>query len=179
MSKVYLPTAEQFDITLGHLSKIAGVMSSKIDVSDWKGIQTAVKAGLAPTLFPVGTQFRAGGRLFDVIAYDYFKSAVDENAHTMTLMSHDLISSFQFDNPEAFYYAESELPAGTYNFTLPSNFGSWLAGTYQFTLTKALPSGGQLAIDSYATSDLTTRRVNAYDIPNETWGFKSNFILKR
>lgn len=168
MSKVYLPTAEQFDITLGHLSKIAGVMSSKIDVSNWKGIQTAVKAGLAPTLFPVGTQFTVshseyGDMSYDVVAHDYYKSVNDANAHTMTLQCHDLLPNImQVDNSEAFYYAEQALPAGTYNFTLTGGYNSWTAGTYQFTLTQTLPKGGQLFLNGSPSAALTTSQVNVY-----------------
>lgn len=78
----------------------------------------------------------------------------------------------QFSNAQAFYYAATELPAGTYHFTLGRNWGTHTkAGkTYQFTLTKPVPAGGQLRgmvqmpeqapanwrISSYANNTTTT-----------------------
>lgn len=167
MSKIYLPTSEQMDETLVNLDKIAGALGSKIDLSSWGGIQKAVRSGLAPELIPIGTQFTAphtkyGNIVFDVVAYDYFKSSKNENNHTMTLLSHDCITNAQYDGIEAFYYAENNLPAGTYNFTIDSTYVSWTAGTYQFTLTNELPKGGQLGILSFADKSLTELTVKSF-----------------
>ena len=77
----------------------------------------------------------------------------------------------QFSGWQAFLYAPAGLPAGTYNFTIATAWGSNLAaGTYQFTLANALPAGGQLAglrrwpdiaistwtLSSYASAESTT-----------------------
>ena len=167
MSKIYLPTSEQMDETLANLDKIAGALGSKIDLSSWASVQKAVRLGLAPELLPIGTQLVVshdtyGDMLYDVVAHDYFKSEGNDNAHTMTLMCHDLLPGLMYDMREAFYYAESELPAGTYNFTISSSYLSWTEGTYQFTLTKALPAGGQLTIDGSSTAALTSYNVKSY-----------------
>lgn len=167
MSKVYLPTSEQMDETLANLDKIAGALGSKIDLSSWKGIQKAVRSGLAPELIPIGTQLvvshdKYGDMVYDVVAHDYFKYEKDKNAHTMTLMSHDVIGGVQFDNSEAFYHAESALSAGMYNFTIANTYTKWEAGTYQFTLTQDLPLGGQLCISGVSNTSLTTLKVRAY-----------------
>lgn len=167
MSKVYLPTSEQMDTTLENLERIAGSLGSKAEITSWEDIERAVKAGDAPRLFPIGTQFTVphsayGEMVFDVVAHDYFKSAIDENAHTMTLMSHNLIGVVQFDGAEAFYYAETALPAGTYNVTLDETYASWEKGSYQFTLTKTLPEGGHLCINGAANAAITDRFVTAY-----------------
>lgn len=52
-----------------------------------------------------------------------------------------------FDNYEAFYYAERELPAGTYYITVGETWGNNCVkdATYHFTLTKPVPVGGQLS----------------------------------
>ena len=52
-----------------------------------------------------------------------------------------------FDNYEAFYYAEQELPAGTYYITVGATWGDNCVkdATYHFTLTKPVPAGGQLS----------------------------------
>ena len=167
MSRVYLPSAEQFDLMNEHLANIANALAMDMDISTWAGIQKAVRVGVAPDLIPVGTQLSVnhsvyGSRLYDVVAHNHFKSAHDKNAHTMTLMCHDQIAAVQFDSPEAFYYAESELPAGTYNFTLANAYSSWAAGTYQFTLITPLPAGGQLTISGASSNTLTSLRVQSY-----------------
>ena len=165
--RIYFPNSTQFKRINENLKVIAVAMNRNVDISTWAGIQKAVRSGIAPSLLPVGTQLTIEHDdydvcVYDVVAHDYFKSAIDETAHTMTLMSHDMLPRMQFDNPEAFYYAESELPAGTYHFTIPTTYGSWVAGTYQFTLQYALPMGGQLRISENSTKAITSARVLAY-----------------
>lgn len=167
MSKLFLPTKEQMDVMNENLAKIAKAVGSQVDISTWEGIQKAVRSGIAKDILPVGSQMAVnhsvyGTRLFDVVAHDYLKSVHDENAHTMTIQQHDLLPGTQFDASEAFYYAEAELPAGTYNFTLATAYSSWAEGTYQFTLTKPVPKGGQLAISGYADAAMTARQVSSY-----------------
>lgn len=167
MSRIYLPNASQFDLMNENLAKIANALGSDIDISTWAGIQKAVRVGVAPDLIPVGTQLLVshsvyGDMLYDVVAHNYFKSAHDANAYTMTLMCHDVLPTIGFDSPEAFYYASQTLPAGTYCFTLANSYKSWAAGTYQFSATDGLPVGGLFAIgnlaDSLLTSTVVTRR---------------------
>lgn len=167
MSKLFLPTKEQMDVMNENLAKIAKAVGSQVDISTWEGIQKAVRSGIAKDILPVGSQLAVnhsvyGTRMFDVVAHDYLKSVHDENAHTMTIQQHDLLPSTQFDAPEAFYYAEEELPAGTYNFTLTTAYSSWAEGTYKFTLTKPVPKGGQLAISGSADAAMTARQVRSY-----------------
>lgn len=173
MSELNIPTAEQFEVTIANLTNIATALGSKIDTSTWEGVRQAVKAGVAPQLFPVGTQFLVshsvyGSMRYDVVAHDYLKSVKDENAHTMTLQCHDVLPSIQLDNPEAFYSADVNLPAGTYNFTIATGNSSWTAGTYQITLRQNLPTGGQLVINGYPSQSLTTLSVNVYASSNST-----------
>lgn len=167
MSKLFLPTKEQMDVMNENLAKIAAAVGSQVDISTWEGIQKAVRSGIAKDILPVGTQLAVnhsvyGTRLFDVVAHDYLKSIHDENAHTMTIQQHDLLPGTQFDASEAFYYAEAELPAGTYNFTLVTAYNSWAEGTYQFTLTKPVPKGGQLDISGYVDTAMTALQVRSY-----------------
>lgn len=167
MSKVFFPNSEQFDEMNVNLAKIAKAVGGQVDVSTWAGVQRAVRMGIAPDIFPIGTQLLVshseyGDKLYDVVAHNYLKSVHDENAPTMTLLCHDLLPTVQFDSPEAFYYAEADLPAGTYNFTLATAYSSWAAGTYQFTTTQTLPKGGQFAISGYADAAMTARSVRAF-----------------
>lgn len=144
-----------------------------LNVDSWKSVQQVLRAGLAPKVFPIGTQLLMshsvyGDRLYDVVAHDYLKSVHDQNAHTMTLLQHDLLPALQFDASEAFYYAEVALPAGKYNFTLATAYGQWAAGTYQFTLANELPVGGQLTINGNAAAAITTRKVYAFSSRTNT-----------
>ena len=67
----------------------------------------------------------------------------------MILQSEKSLYGLQFDAPEAFYYAAEGLSAGTYNITLGDNYDTAYGGgaTYQFTLTQAVPAGGQITMD--------------------------------
>ena len=149
------------------LKLIAVAQGAAPEFTSWKQIQTAVAMGYGPRYFPVGSQLAVnhsvyGTRLFDVVAHDYLKSVHDENAHTMTIQQHDLLPGTQFDAPEAFYYAEAELPAGTYNVILATAYGGWAEGTYQFTLTQAVPAGGQLRINGYESAAITSLKVQSF-----------------
>lgn len=173
MSKIYLPYAEQFDLMNENLIRIASAIGSDMDISTWAGIQKAVRAGVAPSLIPVGTQLSVshsvyGDMLYDVVAHDHFRSAHDANAHTMTLMCSTILPTVQFDAPEALYYADAILPAGTYNFILATAYGQWVVGTYQFTLSSDVPVGGQLCISGNSGTTLTSLNVVSYASQNTT-----------
>lgn len=124
--------------------------SEKIVANDWSTVQQIIRSGMAPEVFPVGAQLKLehathGTIIMDVITHAYDKNQKGEFEHSMTLLSHDLVlNSIQFDNTEALYYCETELAAGTYNFTLPAEYDTAHGGgkTYQFTLANAVPAGG-------------------------------------
>lgn len=172
--KIFFPNSTQFDKMNEYLEMIAKAVGSQVDISTWGGIQKAVRAGIAPDILPIGTQLLVqhnvyGDMLYDVVAHDYFKSVHDDKAHTMTLMCHNLLPIMQFDGYEAFYYAETELPAGTYNFALPKDTDEWKRGTYQFTLTKPLPEGGLLMLNGSTDVPIVgSVTVDAYDSQTAT-----------
>lgn len=164
---VYFPHSEQFDEMNANLLRIANSIEGGGDFTGWDGMQRAVRAGLAPSEFPVGSQFTLthtvfGTRVCEVLAHDYLKSAHDANAHTMTCRIKSLLPAIQFDSPEAFFFADEAIPAGTYHFTISETYSSWAAGTYQFTLANQLPKGGQLCINGDASAAMTSRKVTAY-----------------
>lgn len=167
MSKLYLPTKEQMDTMNENLGKIAAAVGSQVDISTWAGIQKAVRSGIAKDILPIGTQLSVnhsvyGSCLFDVVAHDYLKNVNDPDGHTMTIMQHDLFASIQFDAPEALYYAETQLAAGTYCFNVAETYGAWLSGTYSFTLTQAVPADGQLCISGNRETELTSLQIQSY-----------------
>lgn len=162
-----IPSYEQWAKMNQYLNSIAVNLGSDVDVSTWAGVQKAVRLGIAPVLFPIGSQLKVnhsvyGEHLYDVVAHDYFKSAKNENAHTMTIMCHNSVDSLSFDGTEAFYCAETGLTAGTYHFTLESDYADWKAGAYQFTLKNDVPLGGHLVLPSSPAILLEGRAVRSY-----------------
>lgn len=99
--------------------------------------------------------------VFDVIGIDVETPSDSSKTHSLTLALHDCLAGVQFDAPEALYYAESGLAAGSYGFTFDGT-------KYTFTLTNAVPTGGQLVFDRgaaqikvYASSASTTTTETA------------------
>lgn len=149
------------------LKGINTMLNLRFDTNSWQGISQLVKSGQAPNYFPVGTQMKVphstyGTLTFDVVVHDYFKSPYNHNAPSMTLLCHDAIENFQFDAQQAFYYAEEEMPAGTYNFMVQTKTGNWDVGIYQFTLSSDVPAGGQLCFFADKNTILTANGVMSY-----------------
>ena len=139
----------------------------KITPEDWMQIQRDIRSGNGAVLYPVGTQLvlhhaTLGDILMDVVSHDTVKKDGDADAHTMTVLAHACLMNLQFDAPEAFYYAENGLAAGTYNITAAAAFSNWAAGTYQFTLAQAVPAGGQLCINGNYGTALTSLKVQSF-----------------
>lgn len=186
MAENYFPSAKDFDEMGDHLEAIATALLDEIYVdpysSSWATVQKAVRAGVAPHVIPVGTKLRATHKVYgtiwcDVVAHNHYKSADYENVYTMTLMCSNAITSLPFDSREAFYYADEELPAGTYHFTVPTTCGSWLAGTYQFTLQYPLPAGGQLCIRDNSSTPLESSLVTAFINITDDFSTQSSGIV--
>lgn len=140
-------------------------LTAATNIETWGDISNVVKLGLAPTLFPVGYEFttydsKTGRDIIWVVrGHDHHKASNSKIKHTMTLETKYVYSSttgnyftMGFCPPEAFYYAETEMPAGTYHFTWDYNNASIVSGTFQFTLSKPVPAGGQIVINTASSS---------------------------
>lgn len=138
-------------------------------VNTWEDIKNAVRLGLGAKLFPVGYEFTTEdattGAVITWVARDHDKHAATNGklTHSMTLEAKYVYSNstgtyltLVFDAYEALYYAAEEIPAGTYNFTWNYATGSMVNGTYQFTLTKAVPAGGQIVLGTNSSSTAIT-----------------------
>ena len=175
MIENYFPNAEDFDEMADHLDAIAHALGEQVDVSDWSGIQKAVKLGIAPKIFPIGTRLtvnhsKYGDMEYTVVAHNHFKNAQSKDAPTMTLMSNNVLPPLiQFDSGEAFYQTDTEMLAGKYGFTIPYTIGEWKAGNYYFTLYDTLPAGAsfyfgstpdevamQILVENFSTSTYYT-----------------------
>ena len=163
MAEIFnLPTKEQFDMQNAILASIASHVGTEgIKISNWKDVQRIVRMGLADKVFAVGDQFvsKYGADseiVWDVIGINHDIPTDKKYTNSLTIQAHDCILSAQFDAPEALYYAETELPAGTYNFTYNSV-------TYQFTLTQPVPAGGQITFPWAYNTDILTTKVSTYE----------------
>lgn len=160
------------------------IIANGWNVKDWKSVQKIVQVGAAEQYFPLGTQFNVshteyGNIIFDVVGHDHHKKVDDPNAHTMTLLMHDVIYNMRFDARELLWAntEDGALPAGTYTFTLYKGGNSGRMeedGTYQFTITKSIPVGGGWThstvgeyhggdASNYNPSNITNGVVTTYD----------------
>lgn len=115
-----------------------------------------VKAGVAPAVFTPGDQFApkwSNGQTEYVMNMDVVRVGTVLNQYGaerpgMELQSHYTVTNIQFDAAEAIWYCRVPLPAGTYYFTFGTNWGSNVhsGDVYHFTLTQAVPIGGQVVI---------------------------------
>lgn len=159
MGKVATEATLQRGVEL--LSVIAHNQITSFD--DYKIIQRIVKEGLAKDFFTEGDQITVkwndGSKDYDmpfnVVHFGNVVNADGETVPGMYLQSHYALPGLQFDGNEAFYYCSSQLAAGTYNVTMGNSWGSNVVSgkKYQFTLTQAVPAGGQLV---FTTASSTT-----------------------
>lgn len=137
----------------GEIDIIAGI----VKVESWADVKKIVRAGMASKIFSIGDQLtcqRGNDTLvWDIIGIDHDTPADPQFTHSLTLQLHDCFpTTMQFDAPEALYYAENGLTAGTYHFTIDST-------DYQFTLASDVAAGGQLIL-SFTGSTPTSISVS-------------------
>lgn len=160
-------------------------------VNTWEDIKNAVRLGLGAKLFPVGYEFTTEdattGAVITWVVRDHDKheAANGKLTHSMTLEakyvysnSAGTYSTLVFDANEALYYAAEEIPAGTYNFTWNYATGSMVNGTYQFTLTKAVPAGGQIVLGTNSSSTtITGCKIATYATVAATAAIESGIVV--
>lgn len=118
-------------------------------------LKRAIRAGYAKVFFDVGDQITTDYAAADGKTYSapWDVKHIDDTGVYFG-MHYAIPEDMQFDAPEAIYYAETELAAGTYHIAVGATYGNgWKAGqNIQFTLAQAVPAGGQIFID-FATSN--------------------------
>lgn len=157
-------------------------------VAGWPGVVNAVRLGHGPALFPVGYEFTTPDSdtgndiVWRVVGHDHHKAADPKLEHTMTLemkyaysTASGTYKSMQFDAPEALYYAEDGLPAGTYNFTLMAGYDLDYGGgkTFTFTLSKSIPAGGQIMFPWAYQKQSDTTLISTYASNDSTVAIES------
>lgn len=154
------------------------------DIASWDDVQRLVQQGLGPKAFPVGTQLKTqhadyGEILWDVVAHENHKKPGDDNAHTMSLLMSRVINGRQVDAPEALYYCETELAAGTYNFALMAGYDTAYGGgkSYQFTTTQPVPVGGQIMFPWGYNVQAMTVKISTFATSTATTPIESNIAV--
>lgn len=160
-------------------------------VNTWEDIKNAVRLGLGAKLFPVGYEFTTEDSVTGAVitwvvrGHDHHVAANDKLEHTMTLEAKYVYSSaggiyksFVFDATEALYFAAEELPPGTYHFTWNYDTVNMVSGTYQFTLTQAVPAGGQIKLGTNSNSTAITRcKIATYGTVGGTDAIESGIVV--
>lgn len=97
----------------------------------------------------------------------------------MILQSEKVLYTLQVDGTEAFYYAEAELPAGTYHVTLGDGYDTAYGGgaTYQFTLTKAVPAGGQIVWPWAYQKQASEAKISTYASGADTTAIETGVVV--
>ena len=154
-------------------------------ISTWNDVRNAVRLGLGAQLFPPGYEFEVACPNcnytipFVVRGHDTILVKNNKLAHAM-ILEHKYVyghngaaySAVQFDAPEALFYAEEGLTAGTYHFNWNDSNGLSV-GDYQFTLASGIPPHGQITINTSA------RTVTTYASVGATTAIESNVQLSQ
>lgn len=91
----------------------------------------------------------------------------------MILQSEKLLYNLQNDNTEAFYYnnTDAALPAGTYHVNLGGD------ATYQFTLTKEVPAGGQIVWPWAYNQQAANAKISTYASGSDRTALESGVVV--
>ena len=172
MSTLNLLSEETFIEKMDNQNILLAAIASNgggVKITSWSAVQQIVRLGLASKVFAIGDQFistKGNAQLvWDIIGFDHDVPADSQFKHSMTIQLHDCYTSAQFDATEALYYASEGLSAGTYCFTLLSGYDTTYGGgkTYQFTLTKDVPAGGQIMFPWSYNKQASTVQISTYE----------------
>ena len=182
------PTGADITVTDRKGEQTTVHIDTLLAVDSWADIRNAVRLGLGEKLFPPGYEFTTvdsdtGATIvWAVRGHDKHKAANDKLTHTMTIEakyvygnSAGTYKGVVFDAPEALYSAPNELPAGTYHFTIANQawYGTDNNKDYQFTLTKAVPAGGQIFLAATYNQAAEGKAVRTYASPDATDAIES------
>lgn len=172
MSTLNLLSEETFIEKMDNQNILLAAIASNgggVKITSWSVVQQIVRLGLASKVFAIGDQFVStkgdAQLIWDIIGFDHDVPADSQFKHSMTIQLHDCYTSAQFDATEALYYASEGLSAGTYCFTLLSGYDTTYGGgkTYQFTLTKDVPAGGQIMFPWSYNKQASTVQISTYE----------------
>jgi hypothetical protein len=104
---------------------------------------------------------------WDILGYDHdtvYKSDNTLAQHSVTIQAHDVLSDMQFDAKEALFAFDNGLAVGTYHFTVGAQqwYTSDVGKTIQFTLSSAIPAGGQLVVNNTYNATMIGSTISSY-----------------
>lgn len=120
--------------------------------------------------------FTKDGVRYNAIVVDFIKDGQHSDGlrlrhglkNGVIFQTEKILYNLQFDEREAFYCAEDGLSAGTYHFKLGEH--SWVSSdvnkSFQFTLTKAVPVGGQLVFKQTYNATLVGGGIDTFSDGN-------------
>ena len=108
--------------------------------------------------------------VWDVLGIDCDTPADSQFTHSITLGLHDCLAGLQFDAREALFYCPDGLATGTYNFKVTQH--TWVSSdvnkTFQFTLTQAVPAGGQIVLQGSYNVKIAGSTLKTYASASST-----------
>ena len=138
-----------------------------INIDSWYSVRQVVEQGLAAKYFKVGDQL-ACMRGTDKLIWDIVNIAPDGTA--ITLLMHDTMPELVFSAKQAAFVFPDGLAAGEYHFTVAEQ--PWVAGdvgkTISFTLTQAIPEGGQLVLNNAYNATMIGSTISSFASPTAT-----------
>ncbi len=162
---------------------IAGATPGSVTVEKWSDVGDIIATGLGPKVFAIGDKFTDVWKdTADNAEYEFpwrnncFREVEFEDGSTapgmLLQMAYASPFGVQFSNTRAFLRCPDGLAAGTYNVTFGDTWGSKDAKantTWQFTLTKAVPTGGRLTgFIQMPDTTATSWKVIAYAADGKT-----------
>ena len=119
-------------------------------------IHAIVQAGEAANVFSIGDQILVNWNdgtndyvlPFDIVHFADVTLQDGETVPGMFIQSHYALMGIQFDATEAIFVAPAAMPAGTYHFTIGTNWGTHCVKdkVYQFTTATEIPEGGCIVV---------------------------------
>ena len=119
-------------------------------------IHAIVQAGEAANVFSIGDQILVNWNdgtndyvlPFDIVHFADVTLQDGETVPGMFIQSHYALMGIQFDATEAIFVAPAAMPAGTYHFTIGTNWGTHCVKdkVYQFTTAAEIPEGGCIVV---------------------------------
>ena len=184
----YIPNDEMYNEKMDTRNEILRVWAEKgagkIVPNSWNHVQELVHAGLHNKVFHIKDKLicqKSGSNIdWVVIGKDIDTPSDNQYNHTMTLQTQKCIEELQFDAPEAFYYTDEGLAAGTYYFTIDSTFRpeNNNFSAYQFTLTQSIPAGGQLFFDWTIGQNMSTAEIKSFSSALDTVALETVYLIE-
>ena len=106
---------------------------------------------------------------------------VDENGKYISFIPSRALGYLPFDAKEALYYCETGLTAGTYSFTLPSNYDvNYIEGweAFNFELSHDVPAGGHIVLWWDYQSRISFAQIATFATPSDQIPIEYNYILE-